>query len=165
MLNQAYFMGLLFLLSGYFTRGPYERKGPGKFLTDRLLRLGAPTLVYVLIISPLEKWGSQLPAEDRHSIRHTHARIPVAWVSGPIPELFSDRNAYFQAGLVPVDPRFARTALLIVSVTAFIAFIIGLFDPGRAIFWSQNKTKTKLIVYLIIFVIFGAIWLLKGGGF
>ena len=28
MLNQAYFMGLLFLLSGYFTPGSYERKGP-----------------------------------------------------------------------------------------------------------------------------------------
>jgi surface polysaccharide O-acyltransferase-like enzyme len=58
MLNQAYFMGLLFLLSGYFTPGSYERKGPGKFLKDRLLRLGIPTLVYVFIISPLEKWGS-----------------------------------------------------------------------------------------------------------
>lgn len=58
MLNQAYFMGLLFLLSGYFAPGSYERKGPGTFLKDRLLRLGIPTLVYVLIISPLEKWGS-----------------------------------------------------------------------------------------------------------
>lgn len=58
MLNQAYFMGLLFLLAGYFTPGSYERKGPGTFLKDRLLRLGIPTLVYVFIISPLEKWGS-----------------------------------------------------------------------------------------------------------
>ena len=60
MLNQAYFMGLLFLLSGHFTPGSYERKGPRKFLMDRLLRLGVPTLVYVFIISPLEKWGSHL---------------------------------------------------------------------------------------------------------
>ena len=60
MLNQAYFMGLLFLLSGYFTPGSYERKGPRKFLTDRLLHLGIPTLLYVFIISPLEKWGSHL---------------------------------------------------------------------------------------------------------
>lgn len=60
MLNQAYFMGLLFLLSGYFTPGSYERKGSSKFLMDRLLRLGVPTLVYVFIISPLEKWGSHL---------------------------------------------------------------------------------------------------------
>jgi Predicted acyltransferases len=58
MLNQAYFMGLLFLLSGYFMPGSYERKGPSQFLMDRLLRLGIPTLLYVFIISPLEKWGS-----------------------------------------------------------------------------------------------------------
>lgn len=59
MLNQAYFMGLLFLLAGYFTPGSYERKGPSKFLMDRLLRLGIPTLVYVFIIKPLEVWGSR----------------------------------------------------------------------------------------------------------
>ncbi|MDQ7096578.1 acyltransferase family protein [Desulfosporosinus sp. PR] len=63
MINSAYFMGLLFLLSGYFTPGAYERKGPGKFLMDRLLRLAIPTLVYVFIISPLMVWG-------RHQITH-----------------------------------------------------------------------------------------------
>jgi hypothetical protein len=49
---------------------------------------------------------------------------------------------------------------LIVSITAFIAFIVGLFNPSRAIFWSKNKTKIKAIVYLIIFVVFGIIWFL-----
>ena len=56
MLNQAYFMGLLFLLSGYFTPGSFGRKGPGTFLKDRLLRLGIPTLVYVFILSPIASW-------------------------------------------------------------------------------------------------------------
>ena len=60
MLNQAYFMGMLFLLSGYFTPGSYERKGPGRFLVDRLLRLGIPTIAYVFILKPLETWGSHL---------------------------------------------------------------------------------------------------------
>lgn len=57
MLNQAYFMGMLFLLSGYFTPGSFERKGPGKFLTDRLLRLGIPTLIYVFVLNPIASWG------------------------------------------------------------------------------------------------------------
>ena len=57
MLNQAYFMGLLFLLSGYFTRGSLERKGAWQFLKDRLLRLGIPTLVYVFILNPIASWG------------------------------------------------------------------------------------------------------------
>lgn len=85
MLNQAYFMGLLFLLSGYFTPGSYEHKGPGKFLTDRLLRLGIPTLVYVSIISPLEVWGS-------HQITHK-----------PIGNLFSLDQMWFVVMLLVFD--------------------------------------------------------------
>lgn len=59
MLNQAYFMGLLFLLSGYFTPGSFEHKGPGTFLRDRLLRLGLPTLLYAFIISPIGHLASR----------------------------------------------------------------------------------------------------------
>ena len=47
---------------------------------------------------------------------------------------------------------------LIVSITAFIAFIVGLVNPSRAIFWSKNKTKIQAVVYLIICVISGIIW-------
>lgn len=49
----AFAMGLFFLIAGYFTPRPYERKGAGKFLTDRLIRFGAPLLFYALIINPL----------------------------------------------------------------------------------------------------------------
>jgi Predicted acyltransferases len=58
MLNSAYFMGLLFLLSGYFTPGSFERRGPGAFLKDRLLRLGVPTLIYAFILSPIARIGT-----------------------------------------------------------------------------------------------------------
>jgi peptidoglycan/LPS O-acetylase OafA/YrhL len=78
-------MGLLFLLSGYFTPGSYERKGPGKFLADRLLKLGVPTLVYVFIISPLEKWGS-------HQITHK-----------PIGSLFALDQMWFVVMLLVFD--------------------------------------------------------------
>ena len=51
--NQAYFMGFFFLLAGYFTPPSLERKGYGKFLGDRLLRLGVPLLTYILVLGPL----------------------------------------------------------------------------------------------------------------
>ncbi|HUU15672.1 MAG TPA: acyltransferase family protein [Sedimentisphaerales bacterium] len=50
---QAFSMGLFFLISGYFTPGSYDRKGPWRFLKDRLLRLGIPLLCYDFIIQPL----------------------------------------------------------------------------------------------------------------
>ena len=41
-IEQAYIMGILFLLAGYFTPGSLERKGYAQFLGDRFLRLGLP---------------------------------------------------------------------------------------------------------------------------
>ncbi len=46
-------MGFFFLLAGYFTPGSYDRKGPGSFLRDRLVRLGIPLLIYDLLLDPL----------------------------------------------------------------------------------------------------------------
>jgi peptidoglycan/LPS O-acetylase OafA/YrhL len=51
--NQAYFMGFFFLLAGYFTPPSLERKGYGRFLADRFLRLGLPLLAFGLLLGPL----------------------------------------------------------------------------------------------------------------
>lgn len=51
-INQSFFMGLFFFLSGYFTPPSYERKGPAVFLKDRLIRLGIPLVFYTFLIGP-----------------------------------------------------------------------------------------------------------------
>ena len=51
--TQAYFMGFLFLIAGYFVPGSFDKKGAGKFIGDRLYRLGLPTLIFMLVIAPL----------------------------------------------------------------------------------------------------------------
>ncbi len=50
---QAFSMGLFFFLAGTFVPGAYDRKGAGKFAADRLLRLGVPTLFFMLLLHPL----------------------------------------------------------------------------------------------------------------
>jgi len=55
--NQAYFMGFFFLLSGYFTPNSFDRKGPGSFFKDRLLRLGIPLLVFIFVLNPISCLG------------------------------------------------------------------------------------------------------------
>ncbi|MHC4753165.1 MAG: acyltransferase family protein, partial [Planctomycetota bacterium] len=50
---QAFSMGLFFMISGYFTPGSYDHKGPRRFFKDRLLRLGIPILCYDFVIGPL----------------------------------------------------------------------------------------------------------------
>ncbi len=60
-LTQGYFMGLLFLIAGYFVPSAYDRKGFGKFIRDRLIRLGVPTLIYMLAIHPFVDFVLRAP--------------------------------------------------------------------------------------------------------
>lgn len=57
LVNQAWFMGAFFLLAGYFTPGSFDRKGPGSFLKDRLLRLGIPLVVFYFVLGPISFIG------------------------------------------------------------------------------------------------------------
>lgn len=47
---QAFFMGLMFFLAGYFVPTSYDRKGFRRFVADRAFRLGLPTLLFVFVI-------------------------------------------------------------------------------------------------------------------
>ncbi|MHA2230580.1 MAG: acyltransferase family protein [Candidatus Thorarchaeota archaeon] len=65
-------MGLFFLMGGYFTPKSYERKGSASFWKERLIRLGIPVLLYVLLVNPIfyyllavqgiQPWSSTLVA-------------------------------------------------------------------------------------------------------
>lgn len=52
-INQAYFMGFFFLLSAYLLPGSLKRKGRTQFLSDRMVRLGLPLVVYFFVLNPL----------------------------------------------------------------------------------------------------------------
>ncbi len=61
--NQSFFMGFFFFLSALFVGSSYKKKGAGKFLADRLKRLGVPLVFYSLVLSPVliymvEKFGN-----------------------------------------------------------------------------------------------------------
>src|SRR5262245_41391838 len=51
--NDTFFMSLMFFLSGVFVWPSLSRKGAGRFLKDRLLRLGLPFLVSAAVLAPL----------------------------------------------------------------------------------------------------------------
>jgi fucose 4-O-acetylase-like acetyltransferase len=50
--NQAYFMGLFFLIAGYFAVPALARRGAAGFLAERALRLGLPLAVYGFVLGP-----------------------------------------------------------------------------------------------------------------
>jgi len=49
-LGASFGLGLLFLLAGYFVPRSYDRKGAGRFLKERWLRIGVPLVVFVLVV-------------------------------------------------------------------------------------------------------------------
>ena len=50
---QAALLGLFFLMGSYFTPKSYDRKGVLAFWKERLIRLGIPVLLYVVVVNPI----------------------------------------------------------------------------------------------------------------
>lgn len=52
----AFGLSPLFLVAGFLAAGSLARTGPAAYAVTRLLRLGVPAVVYVLILDPLVRW-------------------------------------------------------------------------------------------------------------
>jgi glucan biosynthesis protein C len=81
-LNQTFFMGLFFLISGYFVPGSYDRKGGRAFIRGRLVRLGIPLLLFLLILRPLVNLGGYL--DGRAGAMPYPLYYIVTWDPGPM---------------------------------------------------------------------------------
>jgi len=92
--NQAFFMGLFFMISGALAPVSLERKGAAAFLGDRAIRLGVPVLVFGLVLGPLT----------------------VALASAPIGEILADTAARILRGSFILGPLWFPAALLVFSV-------------------------------------------------
>ena len=145
---QAFFMGLLFLISGYFVPAAYDRKGFGKFLKDRLIRLVIPGVVYMVIINPLMSYyladflGEELPG----FLNYYGQYMTSVWVlegSGPmwfVLTLFLFNLAYALVLLVrknllrplTIMPifKFLLTALICVPLCFAIGYFVLIRIPG-----------------------------------
>ncbi len=55
--TQAWFMGILFFLSGLMAASSYRTKGALRFLRERIVRLGLPLLFFVCVLNPLTIWS------------------------------------------------------------------------------------------------------------
>ena len=57
LLFAVFVMALFFLVAGLLTPGSLDRKGPGRFARDRLVRLGIPLAAFTLVLWPLMTYG------------------------------------------------------------------------------------------------------------
>ncbi|MBI4651388.1 acyltransferase family protein [Candidatus Desantisbacteria bacterium] len=49
---QSFSLGFFFMIAGFFTPGPYSRKGAKDYMKGRIKRLGIPFLFYCFLINP-----------------------------------------------------------------------------------------------------------------
>ena len=99
-INQAYFMGLLFLISGYFSPGSLERKGARRFVKDRLIRLGIPLVVFFFVLNPIASIGTYAMPASLSGIT-----TPLSWQD--YPQLVGFGPIWFVAMLLIFDISFA----------------------------------------------------------
>lgn len=134
---QAFFMGFLFFLAGYFVPTAYDRKGFARFIGDRLVRLGAPTLLYVFVIHIgmglfLLDWYGKSGISPVEAYGHYLAR--GQWLSGTGPLWFA-------------------VALLFFSLLYAMVRLVYLNPPAPV----ANPRSPSLVAILMIGFVMGAV--------
>ena len=67
-LLDAFFMSLMFFISGLFAWRSLTRKGVRKYVGDRLRRLGIPFVIVVSLLMPLVLYPAQLRIEQTYGV-------------------------------------------------------------------------------------------------
>lgn len=150
-INQAYFMGLFFLLAGYYTPASYERKGTARFLADRLLRLGVPLLVFFFLLYPLTVAIAR--TSEGHPFWRGWREMIVARAFGPGPLWFAEalllctvgyvvwraaRRGHEAASLTAATLPSTGTLALTAVALGISSFAVRLVVPvGKEVLWLQ----------------------------
>lgn len=112
--NQAYFMGLFFLLAGYYTPASIRSKGVADYLKERALRLGIPLLLFGFVVGPmtvaLERASSAADFMDDWG----RLLVERSFINGPL---------------------WFTQALLIFAVLSVIAYLVIV---GRSLSWPWH---------------------------
>ena len=115
LMNQAWFMGALFLIAGFFTPDSFDRKGIGSFLKNRLIRLGIPLLFWIFVLNPISSIGVFLMPSSLTGIT-----TPLTWQTfwKIYPSLIGLGPMWFVAMLLIFDFGYAAWRLLIKKQTS-----------------------------------------------
>src|SRR5579884_925014 len=130
---QAFFMGFLFFIAGYFVPGAFDRKGAGRFLRDRAFRLGVPTLLYMLVIGPATMYFLLVrPNHANASLLSWFARYLRTWGFGNL----------------GTGPLWFCLALLIFCVVYALVRMLPGATPSNAPWLPQDRHVVAMIAVM-----------------
>lgn len=129
---QSFFMGILFLIAGYFAQGSIERRGASGFVRERLVRLGMPTLLYMVALHPLIVFAINPDGADRRPRFGAYMSYLVRgqFLDGSGPMWFAAALLIFSCALAgwraarPAPPREKPPAGRVPSLTRIGAWVL-----------------------------------------
>lgn len=143
--SQAFFMGLMFFLSGYFIPSSLERKGSHRYAADRLRRLGVPALLFIMVIGPgiiYSLYRSNTPFIQYYG---AYLLDPMRYESGPL--WFAIALLVFTLFYLALRKRmpsvrtrgFGNRELLELGIgLAFASFLVRLAFPIGSAVWNMQ---------------------------
>jgi surface polysaccharide O-acyltransferase-like enzyme len=169
--NDAFFMCLMFLLSGLFVWPSLQRKGVGNFLRDRALRLGLPFLALIFILMPIAYYASfKLSSTKLGFIDFWLGNFRQGiWFDGPgwfiwfllFLDLLAIPVFYFAPGLIDAINKlslksFQRPALFAgaLAVVSILAYVPLLFQVGAVRWFNWGPLQVQLsrvVLYGVFF--------------
>ena len=156
--NQAFFMGMFFFISAFFIIPSLNRKGTGKFIKDRLVRLGIPLLIFYFILCPLTVFihNHFIRGEEPSFIDY----LINGWGRGFGPLWFVEALLIFTIVYLLIKPlkfnvrlKFPKTAVILASaiIIALGQFVIRIWLP---VGWSFSFTGFQFphfLQYIFLF--------------
>jgi surface polysaccharide O-acyltransferase-like enzyme len=155
--SQSFVLGAFFFISAYFLPRSLEKKGPALFLTDRLIKLGIPYLLYYFLFMPLlVALGHRAMGEpvELHYYLHYCNSGPLWFIEA----LFLFTLAYLiirllrrSPGRKPFAPGLpCRSAILsYIILAAVLGFAVRLVFP---IGWTLHNLQLGFFpMYIILF--------------
>lgn len=162
--NQAYSMGFFFLISGYFSAKSLSHKNSRSFLSQRVVRLGTPIILFVYVISPILRLSFRRIIYNipfgLDNVFYTYKQIEFGRELGPmwfimLLLIFSFLLIIFHKYLIMLSSRInhpSRQVILISAIIAgFLTFFIRIPLPVGTVFQPLNLQIPHLIQYIFMF--------------
>ena len=162
---QAWGLGILFFTSAFFSTKALAKRGPLKFMRERLFRLGLPLLIYVFVISPIVYF---VLIDNRSEYGHNYLGylLNFKWLGAIGPLWFVEVLLIFciiYAGVKAIVPKpivvqsiKTKSIVSAILLTTIAAFLIRLVFPiGTKFLYLQVTYFASYIVLFIAGVIVG----------
>jgi glucan biosynthesis protein C len=166
--NQAFFMGMFFMIGGFFTPSSYDRKGAFRFLKDRFLRLGIPIIFYMLFIHPLtllllhvSVWntsGNSIDLVRQYLQGCKEFHVGPLWFTetlllfGIIYVMYRQITGRGNQNLI-ISRKPATTEIIIfILVLSLVTFLVRLYFPVGRVIAHFNVQPAHVSQYAILFI-------------